>query len=204
MHPVDRRIVAVRMYSILHSQRKVAHLLGVAASTICRWLKHPTRKEYSKRPSKVNIVVDTIKLTLEGNPFITICQLQDKIYSIHGFYISRALLHCAIHTSGFTYKKAKRFSKPSYSEQKRMEFLDLRSKYINEGYTFLCLDETSFGRHSTAKYGYSRKGRMLLLENKSQHMTTTTAIAAMNKAGADAAIGKLATSCTGCHKAHKN
>ena len=31
-----------------------------------------------------------------------------------------------------------------------------------------------------------------------------TAIAAMNKAGADAAIGKLATSCTGCHKAHKN
>jgi len=31
-----------------------------------------------------------------------------------------------------------------------------------------------------------------------------TAIAAMNKGGADAAIGKLATSCTGCHKAHKN
>ena len=31
-----------------------------------------------------------------------------------------------------------------------------------------------------------------------------TAIAAMNKAGADAVIGKLATSCTGCHKAHKN
>ena len=31
-----------------------------------------------------------------------------------------------------------------------------------------------------------------------------TAIAAMNKAGADAAIGKLATSCTSCHKAHKN
>lgn len=31
-----------------------------------------------------------------------------------------------------------------------------------------------------------------------------TAIAAMNKAGADAAIGKLATSCTNCHKAHKN
>jgi cytochrome c556 len=31
-----------------------------------------------------------------------------------------------------------------------------------------------------------------------------TAIAAMNKAGADTAIGKLATSCTSCHKAHKN
>ena len=29
-------------------------------------------------------------------------------------------------------------------------------------------------------------------------------MAKANKAGADAAIGKLATSCTGCHKAHKN
>jgi len=31
-----------------------------------------------------------------------------------------------------------------------------------------------------------------------------TAITAMNKSGADAAISKLGTSCNGCHKAHKN
>ena len=48
MYPIDRRKVAIHMYSILSSLRKVSILLNTSHSTIHRWLKNPERKKYTR------------------------------------------------------------------------------------------------------------------------------------------------------------
>lgn len=60
MYAIDRRKVAVQMYSILQSLRKVAILLTVSHSTVSRWLQNPIRRLYPKRTSKVDQVIGTI------------------------------------------------------------------------------------------------------------------------------------------------
>ena len=49
MYHVDRRKLAVHMYSILGSLRKTAKLLMVSHSTIFRWLASPERKQYKRK-----------------------------------------------------------------------------------------------------------------------------------------------------------
>lgn len=46
MYPVDRRTLAVHIYSLLKSLRKTATMLQVSHSTISRWLKNPIKKPY--------------------------------------------------------------------------------------------------------------------------------------------------------------
>ena len=53
MYPVDRRKLAVHMYSILGSLRKTAKLLMVSHSTIFRWLASPERKQYNRTKHRI-------------------------------------------------------------------------------------------------------------------------------------------------------
>ena len=82
MYPIDRRKLAVHMYSILGSLRKTATLLMVSHSTVSRWLTYPEKKKYQRvkvQNLKTFQIVDIIKTTISSNPFISIRKLQSNI-----------------------------------------------------------------------------------------------------------------------------
>ena len=48
MYPLERRNIALHIYSILNSLRKTAILCQVSHSTIFRWIHSPYKKQYTK------------------------------------------------------------------------------------------------------------------------------------------------------------
>lgn len=48
MYPLERRNIALHIYSILNSLRKTAILCQVSHSTISRWIHCPHKKQYTK------------------------------------------------------------------------------------------------------------------------------------------------------------
>ncbi len=181
MYPIDRRKVAVRMYSILQSQRKVAYLLNISHSTVSRWLHSPERKPYPKRMSKSEKIVKVLKEVVSSNPFTTSKELQTLFVSSMNIHLSRELIRVAMQKSNLTYKKAKYFSRPSQWEEKLNAFLRQRDYFIAQKYSFICIDETSFGRHGRNAYGYAEKGKPLLISKHQPRMTTSSLLAAMGR-----------------------
>ena len=79
MYPLDRRKLAIHVYSLLSSLRKTAALLQVSHSTISRWLVSPERKVYRPRPKpKETLAVDVIKSAIQNNPFVTEKRQREK------------------------------------------------------------------------------------------------------------------------------
>ena len=79
MYSLDRRKIALHIYSLYYSLRKTAILLQVSHSTISRWLKNQSRKQYTKRSNvvyKSETIVETIKLAIQNDPFISISKIE--------------------------------------------------------------------------------------------------------------------------------
>jgi len=91
MYPLDRRIVAQNIYSIVKSLRKTALLLKVSHMTISRWIKNPERLTYS-RFSKTRIISESIRSLIQNDPLVTLSQLQESIESTFAFKVSKELL----------------------------------------------------------------------------------------------------------------
>jgi len=79
MYSLDRRIVAKSLYAYLNSLRKTAIILNVSHSTVSRWLKNQDRKMYTKREGLK--VIETIRTSIQIDPFISICKLRQNILS---------------------------------------------------------------------------------------------------------------------------
>jgi transposase len=178
MYPIDRRNVAVHIYSILHSLRKTSKLLNVSHSTIARWLKFPTKQQYSRRrcEHKSDIVVDVIKCAIQTDPFVSLIALRKLVHDVLHIVVSKELLRLVIKRQGWTKKKAKFFGQPKDLEKKTAAFFELRNQLVHEGRHFVSIDETSFGRHGSPSYGYSPKGKRLMLRTKTPSIKTKTAI----------------------------
>jgi transposase len=178
MYPIDRRKQAKYIYSLGHSIRKTAILLNVSSSTVHRWLKHPVPKQYCRsQPSKASVIVDSIRLALLNDPFLSCQKLQALVAQLFNFKVSTTLIHTAIKKSGLTKKKARRFSSPSNLEQKTQAFLNMRESFKSQGMRFVSLDETSFGRNGVNARGYAPKGKKLLLKRLQPTMQTTSVMA---------------------------
>jgi Trk-type K+ transport system membrane component len=62
MYPLDRRIVAQRIYAIVKSLRKTSYLINVHFSTISRWLRNPERKQYTyKNATKEATIIECLR-----------------------------------------------------------------------------------------------------------------------------------------------
>ena len=110
MYPVDRRKLAVHMYSILGSLRKTAKLLMVSHSTIFRWLAYPERKQYNRTKHhilKSEKIIDVIKTTIAFNPFTSIRKLQNNINETLNLQISIELIRTVLKRLGFSKKVAR-------------------------------------------------------------------------------------------------
>lgn len=149
MYPLDRRQLALHIYPLINSLRKVGFLLQVSHTTISRWLVNPFKKQYERNVvPKSKIIVESLKACLQVDPFISLQKLQGKVYDLFGFKVSKELLRIVIKKEGFTKKKARFFSKPNNLEEKTKAFLLLRDYYKNQNRLFVSLDETSFGRNT--------------------------------------------------------
>ena len=184
MYSLDKRKIAIYIYSLLHSLRKTAILLQVSHSTISRWLKHPEKKQYYRSlVSKTDIIVPIIKTTILNDPFISIFKLKNMINDTMKILISKELIRIAIKRLGFSKKKARFYGVSSNLKEKTESFLSFRNNYINQGRRFVSIDETSFGRSGLQTYGYSVKGKPLYIRKPVPRITTTSVTCAVTSDG---------------------
>ena len=183
MYPIDRRMQAQHVYSLFSSLRKAAVVLQVSHSTVARWLKDPTQKKYSRKSrTKTDLVIDTIRSTLQNDPFISLVKLRLLILNVLGIRVSKELIRTAIKCQlRYSKKKAKYFSSPSTLKQKTEDFLVKRQQFLSENIPFVSLDETSFGRNGIETHGYAPIGSKLVIKKPSPRMTTVSALALISR-----------------------
>jgi len=112
MYPLDRRKVALHLYSLLGSLRKTALLARTSHSTIARWIKSPERKPYHRHSTKSSVIIEAIRLSIQADPFISIRRLQGLVKQSFHFSVSKELVRVAIKRSGFSKKKARLHGRP--------------------------------------------------------------------------------------------
>lgn len=179
MYPVDRRKLALHVYSVLGSLRKAGTILQVSHSTISRWLKNPERVVYKRRfVSKVSQVIETIKSSIENDPFVSNIKLRQMILDVLKVKVSKELVRVAIKKLGMSRKKARFFSRPKDLEIKTRQFLEQRNSFVKEGRYFISIDETSFGRNMKDVKGYALVGQQLRIQRAVKRITTTSFLVA--------------------------
>ena len=124
MYPIDRRKVAVHIYSFLSSLRKTAILLDVSHTTVARWLQCTERCRYKskQRLLKSQLVVETLQTALQCDPFLSIRELTIKIKEVLKIEVSRELERIAIKRHAITKKKAKYYSVSNNQELRHKNF----------------------------------------------------------------------------------
>ena len=174
------------MYSILRSFRKVAVLVNVHYSTICRWFHNVVRKPYTfkdKSSHKAEIVKEVVKSAIQANPLTSTRRLRDIVLEASNVSVSHELVRCVIKALGFTRKKAKFYSAPKTQPERTKQFLEARENEMQRGKVFVSIDETSFGRNWGESRGFAPKGKPLYSLRKQPHMTTTSVLAACTTSG---------------------
>lgn len=182
MYSLDYRKIAIHMYNVLSSLRKVAYLLNTSHSTIYRWLQCSERKQYMRSTiSKSQQIIESLKTLIISEPLLSIRSIVSKLSNITGVLVSRELVRTAIKKLGFSKKLAYMYGVSIDLEAKTKAFLEQRSEYIQRNLTFLSIDETSFGRSGIVNKGYSLKGKKLYIRKKAPRITTETVIACASK-----------------------
>ena len=179
MYPIDRRKIALHIYSLYSSLRKTAILLQVSHSTISRWLKNQQRKQYSRNPTKVyksEVIVESIRTAIRNDPFISISKLRILIQEVLNLSVSKELVRIAISRLGLSKKKARFYGEPSNLKDKTSIFLKQREEYIKQKRRFISIDETSFGRNGINAFGYSKIGKPFYVRKKLPTIITTSSV----------------------------
>ena len=163
--------MAIHIYSFLTSLRKTDILLQVSHSTISRWLKNQTRKQYTKSKNKVyksDLIIKSIRIAIQNDPFISIIKLKLLLQQSMNILVSKELVRIAISKLGLSKKKARFYGEPSNLKEKTAIFIERRDDYIKQNRRFLSIDETSFGRNGIDAFGYSKKGIPLYIKKNNQ------------------------------------
>ena len=156
MYSIDRRKMALHIYSFFNSLRKTAILLQVSHSTISRWLKNQTRKQYTKSKNKIykyDAIIESIRISIQNDPFISITKLTILLQQTINITVSKELVRLAISKLGLSKKKARFYGEPNDLKEKTTIFLERRDAYIEQKRRFLSIDETSFGRNGINTFG---------------------------------------------------
>jgi len=186
MYPIDRRLVAAHVYSLLASLRKTAMVLMVGHTTIARWLKTPNKQQYTRRTNKVyksDVIVGFLKTVIQCDPFVSLKLLQEKIKVCLGVSVSKELVRTAIARLGLTKKKARFYGKSQNQEARTREFLQKRQQFQEQNRMFVSIDETSFGRNGIEIKGYAPRGVKLHIQRIPERTVTTSAVCCVSNDG---------------------
>ena len=156
MYPLDRRKLAIHVYSLFNSLRKVANILKVSHTTVSRWIKNPEKKKYTRNiVPKSMLITETLRASIKNDPFISILSMKQIIKDTFKFEVSKELIRVAIKSMNLSRKKARFFSTTKDLSTKTLDFIQKRDSLLSQEYTFFSLDETSFGRRGKPVTGYS-------------------------------------------------
>lgn len=186
MYPIDRRVVARNIYSLIQSIRKTAILVNVSPSTVFRWLKNENRCPYHRRANatKTDAIIECVKTAIACDPFTSNSKLVQIIEKTVNVKVSRELVRIAIKNNGITKKKARFYGRPHNIAVDTDNFILQRQKAIRENKLIISIDETSFGRHGRSVYGYTPKGIPLYVKkNNGPRITTTSALVCVSQYG---------------------
>lgn len=183
MYPIDRRKVAINIYSMLYSLRKTASLVGVHYTTVHRWIKQPDKERKERKRPKEDCIGDLLRATIQSNPFVSIRQLKSLFKQVLNVTVSVELVRTAIHRLGYTRKKARFYSEPAHQSKQVEEFIQKREEFKRQRRRFLSIDETCFGKQSLQAMGYALKGKRLCIKNQHPTESSTSAVACASSTG---------------------
>lgn len=183
MYSIDYRKIAIRMYSILQSLRKTAHLLDVHHTTVYRWVNQVQKVPKEPKRRKEDSIADLLRVTIESNPFLSIRQFKQRFKEILNVEVSVELVRTAIQRIGYTRKKARYYSEPTHQAKQVEEFIKKREAFKNQGRRFLSVDETCFGKSALQTMGYAPKGERLFVKNKAPSQSSISAVACASSTG---------------------
>lgn len=154
--------------------------------TVSRWVKK--NQDDNSRPRKprpkANLIADCIREMIASDPFTSNVKIVNKLRDVLRVNVSKELVRTAIQKSGYTKKKARFHGVPGTLPQVVVEFVEKRSSLLQQGRQFVSIDETSFGRHGRATYGYSPKGTPLFVKKgNGPRMTTKSALVCASNDG---------------------
>ena len=129
-------------------------------------------------------IIESLKLAIENDPFISLTSLQKRIKESLNIDVSRELVRVALkHRLNLSKKKAKFHGSPKTLPEKTMKFLEMRERFMKEGRSFVSIDETSFGRNWPDKRGYSLRGKPLYVVKKQPQRRTVSVLACASLQG---------------------
>lgn len=193
MHSIDKRLICKNLYNTqLFSLRKIASIIGVSHMSIKRWIQQSheellTSKYHQIRRKTIKSgtpVVEAIKTMLKLNPILLIEDIQNKIYELFHFRISKSFLSSILrYKCSLTRKKVKFYGKTKQNDEIVNDFLQKRSKFLSEKKNFLSLDETSFSRKGKDVYGFSTKGKKIKIQKPWKRFTSKSCLACLDQFG---------------------
>lgn len=184
MYSIDRRKVALHIYSMLNSFRKTALLVQVCHTTIMRWVNQTEKKQKTPRPKpKSDAILSIIKNYVQLNPFMSTRQMQKTLFDTLNVLVSIELIRVIIKRLGYSRKKAKFISCPKHLPGRTKTFLQKRELFKSQGKKFYSIDETSFGRNGLVTTGYAIKGTRFYVEKKSPTLVSKSVIACATSEG---------------------
>jgi transposase len=179
MYSLDFRICAINNYLKFKSSRKVAKIMNIHYSTVCRWIKclHPKKRRIRKQ----NTIIDTFITTLlSSNPLLTQQELVTLVKTHFSISCcSRHSIRKSLKRIQFTRKKVKKkrsifYNQSNYPLYQYFFDIFLTSKNI------VCIDESGFSERHVSLKGYSKIGSECVLLPSTTNFQATLVLAISN------------------------
>lgn len=163
MYTTDAKIMCVRAYMRLKSLRKTAGLLGVAKSTIHRWIaSNPLPRKIREARKATQSAVKRILEVLETNPFETPEAICFKIRIELGISLGTSTVRFWMKKNGLSRKKASRLvSNDRIHELRKSYSKNLAALYDPD--RVISIDESSFYFDMKPSRGYCNRSRRLVV-----------------------------------------
>lgn len=184
MYSRDLQLAALRIYNKTKSLRKTAETIGVCHMTVQRWIKSIERKQRTRRDdSKSSKIVELVTSLIESSPHATLKDIQNVVLQKKEISVSKESIRLILKKEKYSWKKIKYYGECKDLDSKTKLFIQQRDELINQGRSFVSIDETSFGRHGKIRYGYSIKGKPLYKRKAYPRVTTKTALCCLYQNG---------------------
>ena len=187
MYSTDLRKAALRLHQIQHiSFRGISSLLGMAASTVCRWVQNVQPKGWPRTGNrKFSDEMRTfVTEMIRRRPCATHLEIRDAVFEVYGVAMSRKLVGIALKRMGFSRKRVRSRLRPPLLDAWRQRRIDFRGKLelvIANNDLVIAIDESGFDqRPKNAMYGYAPRGHPAIVIGptcaSSRHITLLMAI----------------------------
>jgi len=137
-------------------------------------------------------LVAFIRNALAHDPFLTCFALRNMVFQVFGVLLSRQLVAVCIRKAGITKKKTRRKSVPARAAQENTSYQTNLQNFVTHYNKIrssshlpliVAIDETGFNDCEVPLYGYSSRGKKLVVRHHRTTWKRTSVIAAITSQG---------------------